>query len=98
MRANGDSKSISKAIEMMLQNAAAKSYKELSSVLMSATQNSMTTRGFDFAQAGIVVEWPKMTRKRSEPVALTFLSVLTGRLCIISSTPTSGRARAAHKL
>ena len=39
----------------------------------------MTARGFDFGQSGIVAEWAKMKRKRSGPVALTFLNVLTAR-------------------
>ena len=70
---------VSTSVEICLDNAPAKEYKNLVTQFLSMAQNSMVECGFDFGTSGIIAEWSKMRRKRVGPVPVVFPSIVTAR-------------------
>ena len=74
-----DQREILPSIDLKLQNASSKNYRELVHMLLSFAQNSTVERVFNFGMAEVTVEWNKLKRKRSHPVTVTFPTVETAR-------------------
>ena len=76
---NHTSKDISRSIELSLQNASSKMYKELITTLLSSAQHAMTQDGFAVGTLGIIAEWSSMRRRRAGLVKVTFPSATGAR-------------------
>ena len=76
---------ISTCIEMSLQGASKKQYKDLLSMLLRSVQDDMRNHGFDFAPSSIIEQWTSMKKRCAGPVTLTFPCVATARGFFIST-------------
>ena len=65
-------------IELTLQGAPHKRYKEFIHDLLSSAQSHLQSNGFTFS-VGIVADWNSMKKKRNGPVTVQFPDLLTAR-------------------
>ena len=66
---------ISKTIEVCLQHASGKRFKNLVNTFVHYSQNEMTTKGYNLGGVGIEVDWANAGRLKSGSIKFTFPTV-----------------------
>ena len=66
-------------IEMSLEGAPAKRYKELVYMMLNSAKANMIANGFSLAEGDIQADWNIMKKRRNGPVAIKFADLLTAK-------------------